>query len=73
MPLEGLWWADDMSAFARNDRSRWKWTMMIMQPPFDANEVLSSAIQAVRIKKAIPAMRARACRCTRNLAPLAKK
>ena len=29
MPLEGLWWADDLSAFAANDRSQWKWTMMI--------------------------------------------
>ncbi|MEQ8494606.1 MAG: GyrI-like domain-containing protein, partial [Gammaproteobacteria bacterium] len=34
MPLEGLWWAHDMSAFISNDRSRWKWTMMIMQPAF---------------------------------------
>jgi hypothetical protein len=56
MPLEGLWWADDLAAFAENDRSRWKWTMMIMQPPFIDNEVLSSAIQAVRIKKALPAL-----------------
>jgi len=34
MPLEGLWWADDMSAFTAGDRSGWKWTMMIMQPEF---------------------------------------
>ncbi|WP_437687859.1 GyrI-like domain-containing protein [Sorangium sp. So ce176] len=34
MPLEGLWWSDDMSVFTSNDRSRWKWTMMIMQPHF---------------------------------------
>ena len=32
MPLEGLWWADDMSAFFTADRASWKWTMMIMQP-----------------------------------------
>jgi hypothetical protein len=33
MPLEGLWWADDMSTFttARN-KDAWYWTMMIMQP-----------------------------------------
>jgi len=30
MPLEGLWWADDMSAFVTGDRASWKWTMMIM-------------------------------------------
>ena len=51
MPLEGLWWADDMSAFVANDRANWKWTMMIMQPHFVANEVIESAIAAVRRKK----------------------
>lgn len=63
MPLEGLWWSEDMSAFVENDRSKWKWTMMIMQPPFATNEVLSSAIEAVQRKKALPAMdKLRACR-----------
>jgi hypothetical protein len=51
MPLEGLWWADDMSAFVTNDRTSWKWTMMIMQPHFVANEVIEEAIAAVRTKK----------------------
>ena len=32
-PLEGLWWADDMKAFAENRRKEWQWTLMIMQPP----------------------------------------
>src|SRR5687767_5750332 len=32
MPLEGLWWADDMTTFTVEDKSNWKWTMMIMQP-----------------------------------------
>src|SRR5690606_2095482 len=27
MPLEGLWWADDMEAFTvARDKSRWDWT-----------------------------------------------
>lgn len=51
MPLEGLWWADDMSAFVANDRASWKWTMMIMQPHFVAAEVIEAAIAAVRTKK----------------------
>ena len=42
MPLEGLWWADDMSAFIANDKSKWKWTMMIMQPHFVENEVIKA-------------------------------
>jgi hypothetical protein len=33
MPLEGLWWADDMDSFtASRDKSRWHWTLMIMVP-----------------------------------------
>jgi len=54
MPLEGLWWADDMSAFVDNDRANWKWTMMIMQPSFAANEVIEAAIAEVRSKKKLP-------------------
>ncbi len=56
MPLEGLWWADDMSVFIANDKSRWKWTMMIMQPYFVATEVIQAAISEVKRKKALPAV-----------------
>ena len=56
MPLEGLWWADDMSAFIANDRASWRWTMMIMQPHFVANEVIEAAIASVRSKRHLPAM-----------------
>lgn len=34
MPLEGLWWAKDMADFAKGNKSRWRWTAMILQPPF---------------------------------------
>ena len=54
MPLEGLWWADDMSAFVANDKSQWKWTMMIMQPHFVAKEVIETAISEVKRKKGLP-------------------
>jgi hypothetical protein len=56
MPLEGLWWADDMSTFVANDKSKWKWTMMIMQPSFVESEVLHAAIAEVKKKKALPAI-----------------
>ena len=39
MPLEGLWWADDMGKFSLDNRTNWKWTMMIMQPNFITEEV----------------------------------
>lgn len=56
MPLEGLWWAEDMSAFISNDRKKWKWTMMIMQPDFVADEIIKAATSAVRSKKKLPAI-----------------
>lgn len=31
-PLEGLWWADDLTDFTANRREGWRWTMMIRQP-----------------------------------------
>ncbi|MBB6092266.1 hypothetical protein HNQ60_001112 [Povalibacter uvarum] len=56
MPLEGLWWSDDMSAFVANDRSKWQWTMMIMQPDFVEAAVLQSAMLEVKRKKALAAV-----------------
>ena len=56
MPLEGLWWADDLAAFAGADKARWKWTMMILQPAFVSDDVLGSALDQVRKKKSLPAV-----------------
>lgn len=51
MSLEGLWWADDMSAFTAGDKSNWLWTMMIMQPEFVSREMVDKAVQEVAKKK----------------------
>jgi hypothetical protein len=56
MPLQGLWWADDMAAFTAGDKSRWKWTMMILQPDVMPHAVIEQAIAAVRKKKPSPAL-----------------
>lgn len=56
MPLEGLWWADDPSVFVSNDRTRWKWTMMIMQPHFVADDIIETAMVEVRRKKRLPGL-----------------
>lgn len=56
MPLEGLWWADDMTAFTNTDKSQWQWTMMIMQPEWVSVEVIEQAIAQVMKKKANPAL-----------------
>jgi hypothetical protein len=58
MPAEGLWWADDLSAFTRGDKSLWKWTMMIMQPPFVSRSLIEAAIAEVCRKKGLPAVEA---------------
>ncbi len=52
MPLEGLWWADDMSQFSVDDKESWKWTMMIMQPDIITQKMADAAITEVREKKA---------------------
>ena len=56
MPLEGLWWAKDMSAFTSGDKSQWLWTMMIMQPDFISKDLLKQAIASVKLKKNNPAL-----------------
>ena len=52
MPLEGLWWAEDMSTFTTGDRSEWLWTMMVMQPDFITAEMVGETAAAVQQKKA---------------------
>jgi hypothetical protein len=43
LPLEGLWWADDMSRFTAADRALWHWTMMIMQPECMTASIIEQA------------------------------
>ncbi len=50
-PLEGLWWADDMSAFTSGNKADWKWTLMIMQPEWIDESAVSDAIEVVAAKK----------------------
>ena len=57
MPLEGLWWADDMSAFTTNAKSLWRWTMMIMQPDFIDQNLIDVATQTLFKKKNLPALK----------------
>jgi hypothetical protein len=51
MPLEGLWWANDMSTFTTKDKTHWLWTMMIAQPPFVTRAMVDTAIGEVTKKK----------------------
>lgn len=56
LPLEGLWWADDMSDFINDNKSNWIWTMMIMQPDLVTEELVQAAINQVKVKKNLPAI-----------------
>lgn len=56
LPLEGLWWAEDMSAFTEGRREDWRWTMMIMQPEYVTPELVTEALAQVKKKKDPPAL-----------------
>lgn len=44
MPLEALWWSDDMTAFATaRDKSRWSWTMLILVPDWITDDFVERA------------------------------
>ncbi len=51
LPLEGLWWADDMSQFSTGNKETWKWTLMIMQPEFVTTPLFKEAVAQVKQKK----------------------
>ena len=56
-PLEGLWWAEEMDAFAVNrDKSAWDWTMMIMQPDWITPALFNDAVAEVQKKKDLPGL-----------------
>jgi len=52
MPLEGLWWTENMADFSTEDKSNWQWTAMIMQPAVVTEAMFTQAVEQVRKKKA---------------------
>lgn len=57
MPLEGLWWSDDMAAFtSERDKSRWSWTMMNLVPGWLDGSHFERARGAAAAKGASPAL-----------------
>ena len=51
MPLEGLWWVDDMNLFSIDNKKEWKWTMAILQPEFVTPESVDNTKNQVISKK----------------------
>jgi hypothetical protein len=56
MPLEGLWWMDDMRLFSDKNKGAWKWTMMIAQPDFITSDLVHDQLAEVAKKKDLPAL-----------------
>lgn len=50
-PLEGLWWADEMSVFTdARDKTKWAWTLMLMVPNWIDHALFVTAVEQVRAK-----------------------
>lgn len=47
MPLQGRWYGEGLDP----DRSSWRWTMMIAQPPQATPELVEAALSAARARK----------------------
>ncbi len=56
MPLETLWWADDMADFIGGRKDRWKWTAMMAVPSVVTLKVVAKARDAAAQKKELPAL-----------------
>ncbi|RLP86780.1 GyrI-like domain-containing protein [Micromonospora sp. CV4] len=51
-PLEGLWWAEDMTAFTTaRHKSRWSWTLMLMVPHWIDQPMVTAAIEQAGAKQ----------------------
>jgi hypothetical protein len=56
MPLEGLWWSQEMDTFIGREKDAWQWTLMILQPEFITSTMVEQArTEALRKKKLTPA------------------
>ena len=51
MPLEGLWWSENMADFVTREKSAWSWRMMIAQPGLVTPEWVETARKQALAKK----------------------
>ncbi len=56
LPLQALWWSDDISAFCTGNKDAWKWTVMIMQPEFITPAMVEEAKIEVQRKKKLASL-----------------
>lgn len=55
MPLQGLWWTENMADFSADRKDDWSWTAMILQPSFVTPEEVERARDEAGRKKTLPA------------------
>lgn len=51
MPLEGLWWTEDMRSFDPADKSNWLWTVMICLPDPVTDSMAAEVLPAITASK----------------------
>jgi hypothetical protein len=56
MPLEGLWWIDNMLDFDIQDKDKWQWTVMIVQPDTVTMELYLKATKEAGARRDLPAL-----------------
>lgn len=57
MPLEALWWSDDMATFtSARDKSQWSWTVLNLVPDWLIAEHVDQAREVVAAKGGAPAL-----------------
>ncbi|MDQ1104215.1 GyrI-like domain-containing protein [Nocardioides zeae] len=50
-PLEGLWWADDLRVFSARDKDAWHWQMMMAQPAWVTDDLVTAGIERARSRR----------------------
>lgn len=53
MPLEGLWWCEDMAHFSLERKENWLWMLFIVQPPPVTPDMLAEMAAQVAKKKSL--------------------
>jgi hypothetical protein len=53
-PLEGLWWAEDYTAYTSDRRDEWLWTMMIRVPDWINQTIFDACVAKAAIKLGNP-------------------
>lgn len=56
MPLEALWWADDMNDYLLGNKDKWLWSAIIMQPEYVTEALYKEALAIAADKKDLPAL-----------------